>query len=247
MKKFLNTLFGVLIVIGIVFTIGNASEAITAMNGKVVNLNEAVKSDFNKQAMIKGDIYYVYDQIAVEEVTHTSYGIKTGTDETYFYLIDTYDTDWMKNWMTDDTPQYEPLTVIYSTSDKDKAKKLDEMAQAWIEYENTIYELSENENASEEDYPELPEITLELDGMIAEYNDDDLVKYRNEYLGEYITDDVDSFVSKYCTDMIIKDIKPSRSKGIFFAGIAITVIGIAGLVISIILGKKAKRNSEELL
>ncbi len=241
MKKFLNTLFGVLIVIGIVFTIGNASEAITAMNGKVVNLNEAVKSDFNKQAMIKGDIYYVYDQIAVEEVTHTSYGIKTGTDETYFYLIDNYNKDWF------DSDSQDYMTIIYSTADKEKAKKLDEMAQAWIEYENTIYELSKNENASEEDYPELPEITLELDGMIAEYNDDDLVKYRNEYLGEYITDDVDSFVSEHCTDMIIKDIKPSRSKGIFFAGIAITVIGIAGLVISIILEKKAKRNSEELL
>lgn len=241
MKKFLNTLFGVLIVIGIVFTIGNASEAITAMNGKVVNLNEAVKSDFNKQAMIKGDIYYVYDQIAVEEVTHTSYGIKTGTDETYFYLIDNYNKDWF------DSDSQDYMTIIYSTADKEKAKKLDEMAQAWIEYENTIYELSKNENASEEDYPELPEITLELDGMIAEYNDDDIVKYRNEYLGEYITDDVDSFVSEHCTDMIIKDIKPSRSKGIFFAGIAITVIGIAGLVISIILEKKAKRNSEELL
>ncbi len=241
MKKFLNTLFGVLMVIGIVFTIGNASEAMTAMNGKVVNLNEAVKSDFNKQAMIKGDIYYVYDQIAVEEVTHTSYGIKTGTDETYFYLIDNYNKDWF------DSDSQDYMTIIYSTADKEKAKKLDEMAQAWIEYENTIYELSKNENASEEDYPELPEITLELDGMIAEYNDDDLVKYRNEYLGEYITDDVDSFVSEHCTDMIIKDIKPSRSKGIFFAGIAITVIGIAGLVISIILEKKAKRNSEELL
>ena len=243
MKKFLNTLFGVLIVIGIVFTIGNASEAITAMNGKVVNLNEAVKSDFDKKAMIKGDIYYVYDQIAVEEVTHTSYGIKTGTDETYFYLIDTYDADWMK----DSTSQYEPLTVIYSTADKEKAEKLDEMANAWIEFENAYSEWYENENATEADFPEMPETTLELDGMIAKYNDDDLIKYRDEYLGEYITDDVDTFVSEHCTDMIIKDIKPSRSKGIFFAGIAITVIGIAGLVISIILGIKAKRNSEELL
>ncbi|MCI6560567.1 MAG: hypothetical protein PUB66_00960 [Oscillospiraceae bacterium] len=241
MKKFLNTLFGVLIVIGIVFTIGNASEAITAMNGKVVNLNEAVKSDFNKQAMIKGDIYYVYDQIAVEEVTHTSYGIKTGTDETYFYLIDNYNKDWF------DSDSQDYMTIIYSTADKEKAKKLDEMAQAWIEYENACYELIESGNDNAEDFPDIPETTLELDGMIAEYNDDDLVKYRNEYLGEYITDDVDSFVSEHCTDMIIKDIKPSRSKGIFFAGIAITVIGIAGLVISIILGKKAKRNSEELL
>ena len=241
MKKFLNTLFGVLIVIGIVFTIGNASEAITAMNGKVVNLNEAVKSDFDKKAMIKGDIYYVYDQIAVEEVTHTSYGIKTGTDETYFYLIDNYNKDWF------DSDSQDYMTIIYSTADKDKAKKLDEMAQAWIEYENACYELIESGNDNAEDFPDIPEATLELDGMIAEYNDDDLVKYRDEYLGEYITDDVDTFVSEHCTDMIIKDIKPSRSKGIFFAGIAITVIGIAGLVISIILGIKAKRNSEELL
>ncbi len=238
MKKFL---FGVLIVIGIVFTIGNASEAITAMNGKVVNLNEAVKSDFDKKAMIKGDIYYVYDQIAVEEVTHTSYGIKTGTDETYFYLIDNYNKDWF------DSDSQDYMTIIYSTADKDKAKKLDEMVQAWIEYENACYELIESGNDNAEDFPDIPEATLELDGMIAEYNDDDLVKYRDEYLGEYITDDVDTFVSEHCTDMIIKDIKPSRSKGIFFAGIAITVIGIAGLVISIILGIKAKRNSEELL
>ncbi|MGN0576241.1 MAG: hypothetical protein ACI4J2_09450 [Ruminococcus sp.] len=241
MKKFLNTLFGLLIVIGIVFTIGNASEAITAMNGKVVNLNEAVKSDFNKQAMIKGDIYYVYDQIAVEEVTHTTYGIKTGTDETYFYLIDNYNKDWF------DSDSQDYMTIIYSTADKEKAKKLDEMAQAWIEYENACYELIKSGNDNVEDFPDIPEATLELDGMISKYKDDDLIKYRNEYLGEYITDDVDTFVSEHCTDMIIKDIKPSRSKGIFFAGIAITVIGIAGLVISVILGKKAKRNSEELL
>lgn len=243
MKKFLNSLFGVLIVIGIVFTFGNASNAITAMKGNVVDLNEAVKSDFDKKAMIKGDIYYVYDQIAVEEVTHTTYGIKTGTDETYFYLIDSYDMD----WLGDSSSEYEPMTVIFSTANKEKAEKLDKMAEDWIEFENAYSEWYENENASEADFPEIPETTIELNGMIAEYDDDELIQFRDEYLGEYVTDDVDKYVSEYCTDMIIKDIDPSRSKGIFFAGIAITVIGIAGLIISIILGKKAKRNSEELL
>lgn len=241
MKKFLNSLFGVLLILGIAGSVASAEDAMVALKGNTVSLNEAVKSDFDEKAMIEGEVYYVYDCIAVEEVTHTTYGIKTGTDETNFYMIESYSKDWYENPEDD----YEPLTLIYSTANKDEIKKLDKMVEDWYAYEEAAYNA---ETQEEFDAIEFPSDTLKISGIISEYSDKKLNQYRDEYLGEigYADDELDEFIDQYCVDMIIKKADPGRSKTVFFGAVGVAVVGLAGLIAMLVASKKAKKR-EELL
>lgn len=239
MKKFLTSLFAVLLIIGIAGVATSYSNAMIAFNGDTISLNESTKSDFDEKAKVEGEIYYVYDCIAVEEVTHTTYGIKTGTDETNFYLIESYD----KDWYTSDS-DYEPLTLIYSTANKDKIEKLDKMVEDWYDYEDKLYSVE-----TEEEYNALtpPESTLEIVGIIDEYDDSKLYTYRDEYIGEmgYTDDEIKDFVDLYCVDMIIKDADPDNFKTVFIVAVAVAVVGLIGLI-AVLIGGRKKKNSDEL-
>lgn len=239
MKKFLNSLFIVLIIIGIAGAGATYSDAIIAIKGNVVSLNEATADDFKEPAIIEGDIYYVYDCIATEEVTNTKYGIKTGTTETNFYLIESYE----KSWFTDENDSYTPLTLIYATADKEEIKKLDSMVDAWYDYEEAAYAA---ETQEEFDAVELPSNTFSIEGIIKKYDDDKLVEYRNDYLSECVTDDVDTYVEQYCVDMIIDHTNPDSAKSIFIVALGIAVVGIIGLILTIIASKKKKQNEDEV-
>ncbi|MCD8187067.1 MAG: hypothetical protein LUD57_00245 [Ruminococcus sp.] len=236
-KKFLTTLFAVLLIIGVVFAGMSASEAMIAISGKTVSLNESELSDFEDEAMIEGQIYYVYDCIATEEVTTTRYGVKT-TSETNFYLIESYNLD----WFYDSTTTYEPLTLVYATSDEDQIETLDEMIDDWYDFEDAYYEWYYDDEATDEDFPAYPSQQLDISGIITEYDDDKLIEYRDEYIESmgYTDSDLEDYLEAYCTDMIIKDADPTTSRNVFFVGIAVAVIGLVGLVLTLVLMKNKK-------
>ncbi|MBQ8297594.1 MAG: hypothetical protein IJX77_07425 [Ruminococcus sp.] len=237
MKKFLNSLFAFLLIFGIIAAFGFASDAMLSFSDKTVSLNESVKSDYDEAAKVEGEVYYVYDQIAVQEVTRTRYGIETGTQETYFYLIESYN----KDWYTDMESDYEPLTLVYATGDKDKAAKLDEMVEAWYDFEEKYMEWAYDENASEDDYPKEPSLTFDISGVITEAPDAKVIDYRDDYIADCLTDDVEEYIDQYCVDMIIQDKDLGSSRIIFFAGIAGAVVGLIGLIAMFIGSRKAKK------
>lgn len=243
MKKGIYSLFAVLLVVGIIAAGGTASDAMVALNGNTVSLNSSVRSDYDEKAIVEGEIYYVYDCIAVEEVTHTTYGIETGKDETNFYLIETYDKDYIMS----DSSDYTPLTVIYSTADEDKIKKLDSMVEDWYAFEQEYSDWENDEEASLDDMPEFPSETFEIKGMITKFDDKKLTQYRDEYLEDigYITSDDKEYLDTYCVDMIIQDTDPSSSKTIFFVGIAVALVGLIGLIVSIVLFKKSAKKKAD--
>ncbi|MCD7891015.1 MAG: hypothetical protein LUG26_04385 [Ruminococcus sp.] len=129
----------------------SASEAMIAISGKTVSLNESELSDFEDEAMIEGEIYYVYDCIATEEVTTTRYGVKI-TSETNFYLIESYNFDWFYDSIT----TYEPLTLVYATSNEDQIETLDEMVDDWYDFEEAYYDWYYDDETTGEDFPRLP-------------------------------------------------------------------------------------------
>lgn len=237
MSKFLKSLCLVLVIIGIAGAVASGSDALIALKGKTVDLNEAVRSDFDEKAMIEGEAYFVYDCIATEEVTRTTYGIKTGSTETNFYLIESYD----KDWFMDEDAEYEPLTLIYSTANKDQIAKLDGMVDAWNDYYEKAYAAE-----TEEEFAKVPvpTETFDIKGVITTYSDSQLIDFRNEYIQEmgYEGSELDDYLDKYCVDMIIDNSNPQTSIVIFFVSIAIAVLGIAIFIISIV---KAKRRSRE--
>lgn len=253
MKKFLTSLFTVLLIIGIAGGVSSYKAAMVAFSGETVNLNEAVKSDFNEPAKVEGEIYYVYDIIAVEEVTRTTYGIKTGSDETNFYLIETYSKEQYENSLNDENAVLDSLTVLYSTGNDDTIAKLDKMVEDWYAYEEEMSVVYENSSATTyeelmEEVKEipLPEDTLEISGMITEYEDmDKLNDYRDEYLGYmYEGDELTDFIDSYCVDMIIDNTNVAAAKNVFIVAIAVAVVGLIGLIASLLSSKK-KQTTEE--
>lgn len=251
MKKFLTSLFTVLLIIGIAGGVSSYKAAMVAFSGETINLNEAVKTDFNEPAKVEGEIYYVYDIIAVEEVTRTTYGIKTGSDETNFYLIETYSKEQYEEAMTGSELTYEPLTLIYSTGNDETIAKLDKMVEDWYAYEeelNSIYEsaLTEKDLEAIYDVP-FPEETIEISGMITEYEDmDKLNGYRDEYIGllGYEGDALNSYINDYCVDMIIDNTNVAAAKNVFLVAVAVAIVGLIGLIVSLISSKK-KQTTEE--
>lgn len=232
MKKFLNSLFAVLLILGIAGVVTSFSDAMVILKGDTVSLNEATKSDFDKKALIEGDVYYVYDCIAIEEVKNTRYGVTTSTEETNFYLIESYDKSILENDYDD---SYVPLTLIYSTANKSEIARLDSMVEDWYAYEEAAY------NGEDVDFPEK---TFPLVGMITEYDDKELIKYRDEYIAE-ITEDLDTYLDTYCVDMIIERTSPDSVRNIFFITIGLGVVGLVGLICVFVSSKK-KKQSEEL-
>lgn len=254
MKKFFSSLFLVLLIIGIAGAATTFKAAKVAFSGATINLNEAVKSDFREPAKIEGEIYYVYDIIAIEEVTRTTYGIETGTEETNFYLIESYSKEQYEKGFDDENATLDSLTLIYSTGNDDTIAKLDKMVEDWYAYEEEVSVVYENSNATtiEELMEEvkavpLPEETLEISGMITEYEDmDKLNDYRDEYLG-YIHegDELTEYIDTYCVDMIIDNTSVDTSKTIFIVAVAVAVVGLIGLIMTAISGKKKKAATEE--
>lgn len=252
MKKFLNSLFIVLLVFGILGGVFSFKGAMVAFSGETINLNEATKPDFSGPAKIEGEIYYVYDCVAVEEVTHTSYGIETSKDETNFYLIETYSKEQYEDGFSGGTGTENSLTVLFSTSNKDTIATLDKMVEDWYDYEDDMYEIIQSAETEADleaiyDLPR-PETTLTISGMIDEYSDmAKLNGYRDEYIENmgYEGDELTQYIDDYCVDMIITNTDVDRAKTIFIGAVILAVVGLVGLIISIVSSKR-KKASEEL-
>lgn len=240
MKKFFTSLFAVMILLGIAGTIGSYKDAMTVFSGKTIDFNSSTLADYDEEAMIEGEIYYVYDYFAVEEVTNTTYGIKTGSTETYFYLVESYN----KEWFLDESDEYEPVSMIYSTSDKDEIAKLDKMVEDWYAFEDAYYNAE-----SEDDIPDVPKDTFKFEGFVSECPDAKILEFRKDYIIEslgYPAEEADEFIAEYCSDMIIEKGDPAQVKMLFFIAIGVGVAGIIGLIATLVASSVRKKKDEEL-
>lgn len=240
MKKFFTSLFAVMILLGIAGTIGSYKDAMTVFSGKTIDFNNSTLADYDEEAMIEGEIYYVYDYFAVEEVTNTTYGIKTGSTETYFYLVESYN----KEWFLDESDEYEPVSMIYSTSDKDEIAKLDKMVEDWYAFEDAYYNAE-----SEDDIPDVPKDTFKFEGFVSECPDAKILEFRKDYIIEtlgYPAEEADEFIAEYCSDMIIEKGDPAQVKMLFFIAIGVGVAGIIGLIATLAASAARKKKDEEL-
>lgn len=247
MKKFFTSLFAVMILLGIAGTIGSYKDAMTVFSGKTIDFNSSTLADYDEEAMIEGEIYYVYDYFAVEEVTNTTYGIKTGSTETYFYLVESYD----REWFLDEADEYEPVSMIYSTSDKDEIAKLDKMVEDWYTFEDAYYAWEEAfyNGETEEEMPSPPTETFEFKGFVSECPDAKILEFRKDYIVEtlgYDEEGADEFIAEYCSDMIIEKGDPAQVKMLFFIAIGVGVAGIIGLIATLVASSVRKKKDEEL-
>lgn len=82
--------------------------------------------------------------------------------------------------------------------------------------------------------------------MISKYDDKKLYQYRDDYIGEIRESygDSEQFIKDNCVDMIIKDANPKATKTLFFVAIALTLVGLIGLIATLVASKN--KNKDEL-
>lgn len=238
MKKFLNSLFTVLLIIGIAATAASFKDAMLVLKGDTLDLHTASLSDFNEDKLVEGELYDLYGYLCTEEVTTTTYGIKTGTTETDFWLF----SNSSKEQIADTEAESNIVLFVYSTANKDETAAIEKMNEEWYAYEEAVAEWYYSEDATEDNAPTPPATSLKFTGKICDIDEDEVIKYRDDLLTEFGFTETD--INDYCAVKMVKFINVGATKILFFAGIAVAVIGLIGLIAGIAASRKAK--SEEL-
>ncbi len=238
MKKFLNSLFTVLLIVGIAGTVASFKDAMLIFKGDTIDLNNATLSDFTEDKIVTGELYDLYGYLCTEEITRTTYGVKTGTTETDFWLF----SNSSKEQIADSEMEQNPVLFVYSTANKDEIEAIEKLNEEWYEYEEAISEWYYSEDASEENAPAPPATSLEFTGKICDIEDAEVLKYRNELLTEFGFEEAD--FDTYCAAKMIKFIEPGTTKILFIAALAIAIVGLAGLIAGFVMSRRVK--SEEL-
>lgn len=213
----------ILLALGIAIPVISFEDMKIAIKNERINLNTASQSDFDKKALVEGEINFVYGPFATYEEEHKSHGITTSKKETNYYIIGNFTKD---DFFNDDM-----FFVIFSTADKDMIKKLDNAAEKWIDFFT-----SEDENVAP------PETSIKFDGKLwTEPTDSKYVQYRNsafddlEYLG------IDE--SLYAKLKINEGSDRTSTIVVFFGAIIAAIVGLLLLVVPFI--KSRKKANEE--
>lgn len=217
----------ILVLVGLVAGIAGFGDAMLLLKGETINLNEASITDFEESKMIEGELYYPVGLLVTYEETRTTYGIPTGKTTTYYYLMGNIDYKTYDSYIMDDE-DFDDYYVIFSTSDEDLVKKIDALGDKWNDYYDG------------EDYTAYPTEGISFAGKTApQPTDSDYIKYRDECYDEW------GFKQTEVANYRIVDGKLGVANyALFFGGIAVFVIGLIGLIASLVSSKKKKR--EEL-
>jgi len=238
MKKFLNSLFLVLLIVGIAGVFSSFNDAMVIMKGDTIDINQTTLEDFNEDKIITGELYDLYGYLCTEEVTRTTYGVKTGSTETDFWLF----SNSSKEQIADSEMEQNPVLFVYSTANKKEIEAIEKLNEEWYEYEEAVSEWYYSEDASEDNAPEPPESTLKFTGRICKITDDEVIKYRNELLTEFGFEEAD--FDTYCAAKMVQFIDVKATKIIFFAAIGLMAVGIIGLIANFVMSRRVK--AEEL-
>lgn len=215
MKKAAKVLL-VVSLIGLILALGGFSDTMLLFKGDTVNLTDPL-SEFDKKALVQGDIDFVYGPFATLEETQKTYGVTTNKKETDFYIVGNSESG-------------EGFAVL-STSHDDMKAKLLAAADEWYDW-----------LTSEEDYPE-PEISISFKGKLwAQYDDTDYDTFYSEAKSEltYIGIGEDEYASM----RIIEGEVSMTSVYMCFGGAAVFLLCVILVIVMFVKAKKASR--EEL-
>lgn len=214
----------IMLLLGAAISIASFNDVKLVIKGDKLDFNTASQSDFDKKALVEGEICFAYGPFATYEEEHKNYGITTSKKETNYYIVG--------NFTKDDMWGEDSFFTIFSTADKDMIKKLDDASEKWVSYFNSM---------DEDELP--PEISIEFEGKLwTEPTDSKYEKFRNEAFDDMENIGVDK--SMY-SELKINEGNVGVSSIIVFA--ISVVVAVAGLLILIIpfIRSRKKANDEE--
>lgn len=247
-----------IMVISGIFAFVGFTDAVLVFKDKRIDLNKSTIDDFIEPAIAEGDAYIVTGPFAEREEKNTVYGIPVGKKSTYYYVISTADPEEFEEVLMSETDNVlKDLTwYVASTSNKKMVEKLDAAAESfedfWNDYVNFYDDLIENKFSDDEEaYAELEKILesipsdpVEIGGLLkGQSTEDEYEKYRDNFLAP------SDMNSSDLGEQLVLIENPSLGPGmieviIFFASVAVFLIGLIILIVNI--AKSRKKKSEEL-
>ena len=126
LKMRLTIFFGALFICGLIFTIKGVSETTAAENAEK-DFNYMSRYEFEDGMYVKGRVYEIYDEFAVEETEEKTYGVTTNKRvSSRFYVVP------MVGTFESDTPMYIAVEISH-VGMIEEAEKL--MQQTWDYYD----------------------------------------------------------------------------------------------------------------
>ncbi len=128
-KTRLAVLFGILFILGIVFTVTGIVENSAAENAEL-DFNYMEEYQFKEGMYVKGRVYEIYGEFAVEETQHKTMGITTSTRvSSHYYVVP------MVGTFESYTPKYIAVEISH-VGMVEEAEKL--MEQTWNYYDYDV-------------------------------------------------------------------------------------------------------------
>lgn len=223
----------VLITIGVILTVAGSKESMTILTGDKVVLSETSLSDFHKPKMIKGDIFLIQRMMNTKQ-SYTRFGfIRQSKDTNYYLIVNCSREDWEKVFETGRLGALKQgFYIIYAVTDKDMIQKCDSAADEYEKYYDEL--IAGNIDA------EIPDIKLSFEGVTAKQRSDS--KYTSGLDNWLKGSGIDK--SDVAEFMIYDGKADSAAVVMFFAGIALIIIGIAGLIISAVRANSYAKRDE---
>ena len=230
MKNTKAKIFVIILIVGVAFAFAGLGDAMLIFKGKTVDLNKASISDLDKPALAEGNIDFVYGPFATYEESQKTLGITTSKRNTEFYVVGSFTAEDFEN-MSDEEFD-EVFWTVFSTSDKELIKRLDDAAQQWYDY------LTDDELS----YAAIPDISIDFKGKLAKQpKDDDYVEYYEDAIDDLSNVGIEE--SDFAECRIVTGNYGTSTLVIFFIGIAAFVIGLVGLIMS---ARSDRKNAGEI-
>lgn len=232
-NNFLIKIMIVLIAIGVILTVAGSKESMTILTGDKVVLSETSLSDFHKPKMIEGDIFLIQRMMNTKQ-SYTRFGfIRQSKDTNYYLIVNCSREDWEKVFETGRLGALKQgFYIIYAVTDKDMIQKCDSAADEYEKYYDEL--IAGNIDA------EIPDIKLSFEGVTAKQRSDS--KYTSGLDNWLKGSGIDK--SDVAEFMIYDGKADSAAVVMFFAGIALIIIGIAGLIISAVRANSYAKRDE---
>lgn len=232
-NNFLIKITALIIVIGVILTVAGSKESMTILTGDKVVLSETSLSDFHKPKMIEGDIFLIQRMMNTKQ-SYTRFGfIRQSKDTNYYLIVNCSREDWEKVFETGRLGALKQgFYIIYAVTDKDMIQKCDSAADEYEKYYDEL--IAGNIDA------EIPDIKLSFEGVTAKQRSDS--KYTSGLDNWLKGSGIDK--SDVAEFMIYDGKADSAAVVMFFAGIALIIIGIAGLIISAVRANSYAKRDE---
>lgn len=234
--KIIRSLLAVIFVAGILLASYQIEDFMLIVKGDKVNFNSVSKTELDESVLVDGEVYAITGPVITSIPTQKKFGFIKQKAVRYYLVTNLTKEQWNEAMESEDASMLEnAFYFLYAVTDQDTIDKCNEAVTEWNKYATTV-------GLGQYD-AELPEISFNISGKIAERPDDD------DFASKLSTALTSSEISSSdVAEMVIYDGKLEYSTLTFFwIGAVLILIGIIISIALIVYSVKEKRRKAKLI